>query len=51
MKRINEHRFRLDNIDYKLTFYRNGNPIVYLNENVYIGNKTKLLKKYITSLV
>jgi len=50
MPRINEHEFRLENIDYKLTFYRNENPIIYENEKIYTGNKSKLLRKYINSL-
>jgi cytoplasmic iron level regulating protein YaaA (DUF328/UPF0246 family) len=50
MPRINEHEFRLENIDYKLTFYRNENPIIYENEKIYKGNKSKLLRKYINSL-
>ncbi len=47
MPRINEHTFRLENIDYKLTYYRNDKPIIQINENLFIGNKTALLKKYI----
>jgi len=50
MSRINEHKFSIENSDYKLTFYRNEKPIVYINEKIYIGNKTKLLKKYIVFL-
>lgn len=47
---INEHEFRLEKIDYKLTFYRNENPIIYENEKIYTGNKSKLLRNYINSL-
>jgi cytoplasmic iron level regulating protein YaaA (DUF328/UPF0246 family) len=50
MPRINEHKFSLENSDYKLTFYRNEKPIVYINEKIHIGNKTELLKKYIVFL-
>lgn len=50
MPRINEHTFKLENINYKLTYYRNENPIVYINDKIYSGNKTELLKKYIMYL-
>jgi cytoplasmic iron level regulating protein YaaA (DUF328/UPF0246 family) len=47
MPRINEHKFIFENINYKLTYYRNDKPIIYINKNLFIGNKTALLKKYI----
>lgn len=50
MPRINEHTFKLENINYKLTYYKNENPIVYINDKMYSGNKTELLKRYIMYL-
>jgi hypothetical protein len=50
MPRINEHQFSFENIDYKLTFYPKESAVIYLNEKIYIGNRTELLKKYITYL-
>ena len=50
MPRINEHSFRIEEIDYKLTYYQNTKPIIYVNENIYEGNKSVLLRKYINQL-
>jgi hypothetical protein len=50
MPRINEHKFIFENIDYKLTFFPKESAIVYINEKIYTGNKTVLLKKYIAFL-
>lgn len=50
MPRINEHKFIFENIDYKLTFFPKESAIVYINEKIYTGNRTVLLKKYIAFL-
>jgi len=50
MPRINEHKFIFENIDYKLTFFPKESAIVYINEKIYTGNRTVLLKKYIAYL-
>ena len=50
MPRINEHKFSFENIDYKLTFYPKESAVIYVNEKKYTGNKSELLRKYITSL-
>jgi hypothetical protein len=50
MPRINEHLFRIEEVDYKLTYQPNGNPIIYVNEYPYAGNKSELLRKYIHQL-
>jgi hypothetical protein len=50
MPRINEHQISFENIDYKLTFYPKESAVINLNEKIYIGNRTELLKKYITHL-
>ncbi len=50
MPRINEHTFSLEDIVYKLRYYQNKKPIIYVNENVYEGNKSALLRKYINQL-
>ena len=52
MARINEHSFSIDNVSYRLTYYKNQNPnpVIYIRDDVFTGNKSKLLRAYLGEL-
>jgi cytoplasmic iron level regulating protein YaaA (DUF328/UPF0246 family) len=50
MARINEHTFSFNGIEYRLSYYKNDKPRIFLDDQEFRGNKSELLRNYIIEL-
>ena len=50
MAGINEHNFRLNGFEYRLTYYKNDKPRIFQDEQEFYGSKSELLRNYVIEL-